>query len=294
MKKKSYWSSLFNIITFAIMMLFLLAIVVCFIILIADATIQARSGQPEYVPDRDFLTFFAVLCIVAAPYTLFYLCTLIVFFNKRKRVESGSNIKIQLNNSQEIKDGDAKMLNKKYDAEVVDDSLPVQGNLKYTYVSESRDYDKKIVRRFAYYLAQEQIIVFVLLDLLVFAFAALMYFINPILFWILLVLGVASVAFNVYLFFFATPNKIYKRTVENKLPNSLRVYEDRLEEVNVLGTGEEIKYVFNYQFTKYKNDGNYLFLKTKNDKLTIGLLIDKNKVGEEIINYVLSSIGKNK
>ena len=117
-------------------------------------------------------------------------------------------------------------------------------------------------------------------------------FTNQILFWILLGFFTLFLIMILFINLYYVPNKLYQRTVNNKLPTSVRAYEDRVDEIQLLPTGEQIIVTCRYEFSKHKVVDHYLFVKTKNDKATSALLLDMNKLGEEMSNYIISNIKK--
>ena len=290
--KQKYWSSRLNIILFMIMMVLTATLITLFAILLADATKQAASGASTFEPDRDLLTVFIVVIAVFVPYTVIYIVSVIYFFIKRERATRGTSIKIQLSKNKEIKSDEAKRMDKRFGAEIVDDSFETKGNLRYTYVLDEHEVNKPIIWKFTFYLLQENFILMLLLLLAGYGISIVLLFTSPILFWIIVsfltLVLIFLLVFNLYI----VPNNQYKRTLKNTYPTSVRAYEDRVDEVQVMPSGESIIYSCRYEYSKFKESGHYLFIKTRNEKVTTALLLDKDKLGEEMSNYIISNIKK--
>ena len=273
-------------------MVLLATMITLFSVLLGDAINQAASGSTTFTPDRDLMTVFIVVIIIFVPYTVIYIVSIILFFVKRERASRGSNVLIKLNKDENVQSEEIKKMNKRFNAEIVDDTIETKGNLKYTYVLEEHETNKNIIWKFAFYLLQENFLVMLLLILAGYGISIVLLFTNQILFWILLGFFTVILALVLFINLYYVPNKLYQRTVNNKLPTSIRAYEDRVDEIQLLPTGEQIIYTCKYEFSKYKVMGHYLFVKTKNEKVTTALLLNMDKLGEEMSNYIISNIKK--
>ena len=273
-------------------MVLLATMITMFGILLGDAINQAAGGSSTFVPDRGLMTAFIVVVMIFGPYTVVYITSVVLFFIKRERANGGSNVLIKLNNDKVIQSEEVKKMNKRFNAEIVDDTIETKGNLKYTYVLEEHETNKSIIWKFAFYLLQENFLVMLLLILAGYGISIVLLFTNQILFWILLGFFTLFLIMILFINLYYVPNKLYQRTVNNKLPTSVRAYEDRVDEIQLLPTGEQIIVTCRYEFSKHKVVDHYLFVKTKNDKATSALLLDMNKLGEEMSNYIISNIKK--
>ena len=290
-KSNSYFSKVFNIILFSLMITIASAEFVCFVYLVIDAIVQASKGSGEYVSNVPFLNAFVIISIILVSYSLLYLVHLITYFVKKKRDESGTNIQVKLNDSKNIHDKEIDYAAKKLGADIVENE---QNSPTPTYyrVIENTNYDKKIVNKFYLFLIGPTILGMFGLALLVAALFGVALLWNIILFYVLEGIALAVIIFMLVVFFYITPNKFYKKLTDNKFPKSVRIYSDRVEEIQLLADGEEVRYIWKYEYTKMKEDEDYIFLRTRNSKVIVGLLIKKSNFEEEEINYIKEKLKK--
>ncbi len=286
MKQKSgYFSNIKNLIMFVICMLFLFAIIVCSAILVIDAGNQARSGASEYVPNNSFLYFFATLVIAFVPYLVIYLITVFIYyFDKNKKLKEPSVVVRVKGDSEQMED-----LSSRFEDEITEEdthnSVPL-----FIHVEEKHEFSRGDIFNFVMYLIWPHILITfaILIGLFLMLFFVVLP-LNSILFYIAagFIGFVALVA--IYIYFFFIPSKIYKRIVNNKLPTSFRVFNDRLEEVSLLVDGSEFSYVFKYDQTRFKEVKKYIYIKGvmgNKDRTTIGAIISKERVKPEIIDFI--------
>ena len=116
---------------------------------------------------------------------------------------------------------------------------------------------------------------------------------TSLVFYIVLVsLCVLTLIFIYVFFLIVGPSNFYKKALTNEYPASLRIYDDKVEEVNLFPDGKELRYVCKYEFSKCREFDHYLFVKTRNVKQIVGILINKDDVGEEKINYIKEKLKK--
>ena len=107
---------------------------------------------------------------------------------------------------------------------------------------------------------------------------------------VLLGLLVVAAVLDVLNLLIFLPNRMYKKSQKNPVPTLVRVYADRIEEITSLMSGSEIIYVCKYDYSVVKDAGKYLFIKSRNEKAIVGIMVSKEKLGEENVNLLLNKI----
>ena len=289
-KKKTYWSNKLNIITFAGMMIFLLASLVVSIVLLADIISQYNRGITEYIANYEITFALTFIYIATTLYAIFYAVYLILYFVKKKKIDDESNIKIKSNG---LEDKETIKLRKTYDADVIEENAPDTGSPIYFGTQDNKEIEPKPYKKFIRFLLLRQLVYTLILLIIAIGVIFALIVINMILFFVLLGIALALAIFVVVNYFFITPNMMYKRMKTNPLSSSIRIYDDRVEEASFLMSGKEIVYICKFNFSKVKEDEKYLYIKSRNEKAIVGLMINKEKVGEDNVNFVLNKV-KNK
>ncbi len=286
--KNKYFSNRINVILFSFMMLVLSALLGCFIYLFIDVMVQAKSGT-DYVFNQDLGTAFVIIATICLVYGVFYASHLISYFLKKHRKYDEGNIKVKLADGADNKVVDK--LQQRFNAEIIENeqNSPVPTCF---YVEEEHNHSKKTIFHFIMYLtlptylilmgvcvACAAIILVVLFNSLVPLIAVESFFATILIFGTVLMMIVY-------------PNMFYKRITENKMPSSIRIYDDRVEEVNLLATGQEIRYICRYEFANAKEYDHYLFVKGRSEKAIVGILVDKNRLTEDQIAFIKGKIKK--
>ena len=287
--KKNYWSNPLNIALFSIMMALLGAILVCFIILFVDSIVQANNGSGKYVMNSNLAYAFAIISIITAFYGLFYAVTLIVYFLRKKKKENETNVKIKTN---DLEDKEVIKMRKTFDAEVIEENAPNNGVPTYIHVVEEHNIDKKTYNSFIRYLMLNTTLMMAGLCLAGLALTFVLIVLNRMMFIILVsILGALLIAVLVF-YLIVTPNIMYKKMIANKMPTSIRIYKDRVEEVAPLATGKEIIYVFDYKYSKCKEINNCFCMRSKNGKIIVGLIIEEDKIEKEKIDFIKNKMNR--
>ena len=293
MKQKSgYFSNTKKLIMFVICMLFLFAIIVCSIILISDAAAQARSGASEYTPNYQFLYFFATLVIAFVPYLVIYLITVFIYYYKNRNKGYQPSVVVRVK-------GDSEQIQNIYDRFGSD---PIYGDMHaevplYIHVNEKHEFTKGEIFNFAMFLIWPQLLITI--GILAILYLVIFFVVLPLdLITFYVALGFASLVTLIvaYVYFYFVPSKLYKRIVNNRLPTSLRVFNDRIEEASLLVDGSEFSYVFNYDKTRFMNTKKFIYVKgviAGKEKTIAGVLIRKENVKQEIVDFIIKKY-KNK
>ena len=289
-KKKGYWSSKLNIALFAIMMALVLALFVCGIIVIADVINQLAAGNESYVANYNLSYAITLIFIVTVLYAIGYGVYLVFYFVRRKKISEESNIKIKDNG---LEDKETIKLRKTFNAEVIEENAPESGIPLYNVVLEAKQIEEKPYKNFIRFLTVGQTLLLLLLLLAGVGIAFILLVFNSILFYVLIGVFFLIFLFGLINYLFITPNLMYKKNGVNPLPSSVRIYDNRIEEVTVLMSGKEIIYVCKYDISKIKDAGDYLFIKSRDQKAIVGIMLKKEKIGLDKINFVIEKV-KNK
>lgn len=285
-KKKGYFSKTSRVVLFSIMMAFFLACVVISIIMIVDATKQASQGQ-EYVANYDLTFALTFIFMSTGVYGVFYFITFIIYLVNKNKIDEESNIKIRSNGSE---DKETIKLRKTFDAEIIEENAPGEGAPLYSYTTNPEEIDEVEYKKFIKFLMFKSTIMVEILILLVAGLCCILIPYALTLALILLGLLVVAAVLDILNLLIFLPNRMYKKSQKNPVPTLVRVYADRIEEVTSLMSGSEIIYVCKYDYSVVKDAGKYLFIKSRNEKAIVGIMVSKEKLGEENVNLLLNKM----
>ena len=269
-KKNSYFSKKLNLTFFIILMVTLVFSLTCFIILVADAAGQHLGPNDTYVPtNKTFFDFYLVYLLVQLAYIFAYIIHLILYFTGKEKNKTNPVIE-----------------NRKTPVEgEVEQNMPVP---TYIYLNDKTnlEYDKKTVRAFCNYLTLPFFIEMLVVCFVFLAFAVACFFFEKVLFWIFLGAFIVFIGFVLINQFILLPNKLYKSFNSNKISNSIRLYEDRVECVYPFQSGDELTYKFFYDSSKMKEHNDLIFIRNKGLKQASGTMFRKSILEEEALNYL--------
>lgn len=285
-KKKGYFSKTSRVVLFSIMMTFLLACLIISIYMIVDATRQASEGH-EYIVNYELSFALTFIYVSTGVYGVFYFITLMIYIANKDKIPEESSIKIKSNGTE---DKETLRLRKTFDAEVIEENAPEVGAPLFSYTESADEVDEAAYKSFIRFLMLRSTI---LVEALIFVMAGLVCILIPytlsaalILLGMLLVAAVLAIINTVsYL-----PNRMYKKTKKNPVPTLIRIYDNRIEEVTSLMSGSEIIYVCKYDFSAVKETEKYLYIKSRNEKAIVGIMVSKEKAGQENVNLILNKI----
>ena len=285
-KKKGYFSKTSRVVLFSIMMAFLLACVVISIIMIVDATKQASQGQ-EYVANYDLTFALTFIFMSTGVYGVFYFITFIIYLVNKNKIDEESNIKIRSNGSE---DKETIKLRKTFDAEIIEENAPGEGAPLHSYTTNPEEIEEAEYKKFIKFLMLKSTIMIEILILLVAGLCCILIPYALTLALVLLGLLVVAAVLDVLNLLIFLPNRMYKKSQKNPVPTLVRVYADRIEEITSLMSGSEIIYVCKYDYSVVKDAGKYLFIKSRNEKAIVGIMVSKEKLGEENVNLLVNKI----
>ena len=285
-KKKGYFSKTSRVVLFSIMMAFFLACAVISIIMIVDATKQASQGQ-EYVANYDLTFALTFIFMSTGVYGVFYFITSIIYLVNKNKIDEESNIKIRSNGSE---DKETIKLRKTFDAEIIEENAPGEGAPLHSYTTNPEEIDEVEYKKFIKFLMLKSTIMVEILILLVAGLCCILIPYALTLALVLLGLLVVAAVLDILNLLIFLPNRMYKKSQKNPVPTLVRVYADRIEEVTSLMSGSEIIYVCKYDYSVVKDAGKYLFIKSRNEKAIVGIMVSKEKLGEENVNLLLNKM----
>ncbi len=286
-KKKTYWSSKLNIVLFSVMMLMLLAFIVCGIIVLADAVSQFSAGAESYTASYESTYALAVIFFTMCIYACAYVTYLIIYFVRRKKLDQDSTIKIKSN---DLEDKETIKLRKTFDAEIIEENAPDVGIPLCSFTQEHGELDEKTYKNFIKFVTIRPTVYILFLIACMEAVVCFFIIFSLSAFFVLTGLLLVAVILDIVNYFFATPNRMYKKAKKNPVPSLVRIYDNRIEEVASLMSGKEIIYVCRYDYSIVKDTVKYLFIKSRNEKAIVGIMVDKEKIGEEKVNFILNKI----
>ena len=286
-KKKTYWSSKLNIVLFSVMMLILLAFIVCGIIVLADAVSQFSAGAESYTASYELTYALAVIFFTMCIYACAYVTSLIIYFVRRKKLDQDSTIKIKSN---DLEDKETIKLRKTFDAEVIEENAPDVGIPLCSFTQEHSELDEKTYKNFIKFLTIRPTVYILFLIACMEAVVCFFIIFSLSAFFFLTGLLLIAVILDIVNYFFVTPTRMYKKAKKNPVPSLVRIYDNRIEEVSSLMSGKEIIYVCRYDYSIVKDTEKYLFIKSRNEKAIVGIMVDKEKIGEEKVNFILNKI----
>ena len=284
-KNKGYFSRPIRVVLFSIMMAWLLACVVIAIIMIVDATNQASQGQP-YVADYNLSFALTFIFMSTGVYGAFYFITFIIYLKTKDKYEE-SNIMIKSNG---VEDKETVRLRKTFDAEVIENNAPEVGAPLFSYTIIADEIEEKEYKDFIKFLMFKSSVVIVILLVILAGICGAMIPFGLILFLILIGLLLISAVLWILNCRVFIPNKMYKKAQKNPVPTLIRVYDNRIEEVTSLMSGSEIIYVCKFDNSVVKDTDKYLFIKSRNEKAIVGIMVSKSKLDEEKVNFILNKI----
>lgn len=272
------------------MMIFLLGLLASIIYIMIDAINQGRSGASEYVPNNEFLNVLSIILIVAGSYSLFYFVTVFIYIFKRSKRKDNS-IEMNLNNKETINDEEIRKLSKKMDINITNEEN--NSNVRHIVVIDKPFYSKGIIYKYVLFMTSSQFLLFLLVSLAFIIISIPLFFVSFFLFLVFIIIGGILLLTTLFIFLFLGPNKYYERVKANLMPISFKIFDDKIEQTNLLVDGQEIRFICRFDNCKTKEIDNYIFIRNKNGKVIVGMLIDKSKMKEEAYLFLNERI-KNK